>query len=960
MKKFILSTIFLIINISSFFAISYVSAVTSGDWDNALSWSPNGIPTIGDDVTILNGHTITAIDDGITHVGGLTIDLGGKLILEPDYEFKWRDNGGTLNNNGTIQGPGTLRPVFNSTLSGSGTYLNVTLRKTNSPIFIGADMEFIEVSLESGADLWINSGSTLTFSGLTNLNSPACEIQNKGVIVVNTDSFMTGTNNSQSNLKSSLGDIIFSNNTFHTPYDSYKDVTINSNLTFTNDFILSGNLIINANFTSSGSSTITFAGSSSQSINGGSLTNNNNFEKLVLNNSAGLILSGSTINISDVMQSSSGTISQSGATVVLKSTSDNKAGMIDVSSASADYSYSSGIFTSERYLSGLSNGLRLISSPVESSTLADIDDHFVFCGVLDGGVVTNNNYTLNGCGFYSVMTYNTAGTGNINSVGGNADFDGVTNLTHPISGGAGTLIYDGVETKTLLMSNEGDRSPEFDDFSIVTSAANGGFNFISNPYPCTLDYDQLRTDNGSINQTGYYTYSGAGGVGSWTTRSKSIKIPHNQGFMISTSGSSLQFNVSQTTYDHPTFVKSNNGINEPLKIIVESLENNIPNDFCYVYSDSRFSIQYDSLFEMPKMFSTEPSNFSNIFFVDNDNNNIDRLCINNNQSVDLDIDVKTGSNVHGTYNISFENLSQFMIGSCLKLEDMHNGIITDLRIDDMYSFISDSLAPYPRFKLHIDVDYDINVSNSTCFQDSSAFLTLTGSSIQGSYFNLIDSNGVLIDSLFSLEDTISFVNQNAGIYTIETNHIGNCSMLNQDIIITEPQNITAEYQIFSDTIFMDSNGIAIVDFKNKSTGASYFIWDFGDGNSSNIENPTHHYTQAGSFDVQLIAQSNEDGTCENSYHDLITVINPFSNLTIKENPKHLNFYILDKTLIISSLNDDELSLKLYSVDGKIIHESSNFKSSYRVNVSGLNRGFYIFKLHNQSKNVNNFNKFFLD
>jgi gliding motility-associated-like protein len=43
-----------------------------------------------------------------------------------------------------------------------------------------------------------------------------------------------------------------------------------------------------------------------------------------------------------------------------------------------------------------------------------------------------------------------------------------------------------------------------------------------------------------------------------------------------------------------------------------------------------------------------------------------------------------------------------------------------------------------------------------------------------------------------------------------------------------------------------------VQFLNNSTNGNYFIWDFGDGNGSNLENPTHNYTQPGNYTVQLI------------------------------------------------------------------------------------------------------------
>lgn len=42
-------------------------------------------------------------------------------------------------------------------------------------------------------------------------------------------------------------------------------------------------------------------------------------------------------------------------------------------------------------------------------------------------------------------------------------------------------------------------------------------------------------------------------------------------------------------------------------------------------------------------------------------------------------------------------------------------------------------------------------------------------------------------------------------------------------------------------------------FTNLSTNASSYIWDFGDGNSSTSENPTHTYSSSGAFTITLMA-----------------------------------------------------------------------------------------------------------
>jgi gliding motility-associated-like protein len=50
-----------------------------------------------------------------------------------------------------------------------------------------------------------------------------------------------------------------------------------------------------------------------------------------------------------------------------------------------------------------------------------------------------------------------------------------------------------------------------------------------------------------------------------------------------------------------------------------------------------------------------------------------------------------------------------------------------------------------------------------------------------------------------------------------------------------------------------------VQFYNLSSFANNYLWDFGDGNTSTAENPEHFYSTAGTYDVTLIA--NNDNNC---------------------------------------------------------------------------------------------------
>lgn len=62
-------------------------------------------------------------------------------------------------------------------------------------------------------------------------------------------------------------------------------------------------------------------------------------------------------------------------------------------------------------------------------------------------------------------------------------------------------------------------------------------------------------------------------------------------------------------------------------------------------------------------------------------------------------------------------------------------------------------------------------------------------------------------------------------------------------------------------------------FTNESYNAATFEWDFGDGTTSTEENPTHIYTEEGTYTVTLSVDGGACGTDDITYTDMIT-INP--------------------------------------------------------------------------------------
>ncbi len=61
-------------------------------------------------------------------------------------------------------------------------------------------------------------------------------------------------------------------------------------------------------------------------------------------------------------------------------------------------------------------------------------------------------------------------------------------------------------------------------------------------------------------------------------------------------------------------------------------------------------------------------------------------------------------------------------------------------------------------------------------------------------------------------------------------------------------------------------------FNNLTTGASNFVWNFGDGDTSTLNNPIHLYNIPGDYTVKLVATSTEG--CQDSISKTITILTP--------------------------------------------------------------------------------------
>lgn len=153
----------------------------------------------------------------------------------------------------------------------------------------------------------------------------------------------------------------------------------------------------------------------------------------------------------------------------------------------------------------------------------------------------------------------------------------------------------------------------------------------------------------------------------------------------------------------------------------------------------------------------------------------------------------------------------------------------------------------------VNISYLALAQAETCgeLNGIAAAINVTGGDAPYSY---LWNNGSSNDSIFNLL---------TGVYNVTVTDANNCTAFN-DVLV--PQVLGVVAAATADPI---SGGYPLtVNFTNNSTGAINYLWNFGDGDTSIINSPTHIFELQGEYQVVLTAY-NTPG-CKTS--DTLTII----------------------------------------------------------------------------------------
>ncbi len=542
-------------------------------------------------------------------------------------------------------------------------------------------------------------------------------------------------------------------------------------------------------------------------------------------------------------------------------------------------------------------GWAMMASPVKGSTFADIDDDIaITCPVCPDGSSTG------GSAFNSAFTYDETRPGTFNDF---ASYLPIGNIADPMTNGTGYYVYfgdDQVNSNDITWDVSGPFAKE-EVRLLLTSTAGGtnganisniddGFNFVGNPYPAPISWDEVY--NATISDpagadaifNSYYIYSsdevgGAGGFYSYvdgTSETPGIMddgiIPLGQAFFVQTQGPAgrtpeLIFteNAKNTLNNTPFYLKSafpqvtkHQDCHFKLTRVSDNKSANTAITFKENATVNR-DMKYDAIYKtaLPVELSVNPKAMLFYTILNGVNYSINAIPPVNGHLV-LDLYTKVG--MSGDYKISANNLNAIPEGYCINLFDKTLNINHDLKSGD-YTCALNSSDVISRFVLTIsNASFNISSTSSAplCNNASNGLATVNVKG-QGP-FNYVwrnANNQIIAETKNSNTNTNTINDLIGGTYKVEVSKLGQCAVASQTIEIEGVDAAIANFEMPSNTN-MSSNGQANIVFNNTSDKGTEFTWDFGDGKkvtNNNTVSVSHAYVKEGTYKVVLQAKNGD-------------------------------------------------------------------------------------------------------
>jgi PKD repeat protein len=635
-----------------------------------------------------------------------------------------------------------------------------------------------------------------------------------------------------------------------------------------------------------------------------------NIENITINNASGVNLESGSMNLSGTMTLTNGAFNTNNALTIISNASGTGR-IAEITGGSI-----AGNITMQRYIDAGATNWRFISSAVSNPAITQLNDDFETSGY-PGSLFPNWPTAANP--WPSVYYYD-------ETVAGAQDngYTAPTSGTNTIGTGEGLWVWcgdtiTGTQPFTLDLTgaaNTGNINLPV-TYTNTGMPTDDGWNMVGNPYPSTLDWDSPSITKSNINNAIYIWNPDleqfASYVGGFGTNGGSRYIASTQAFWVQANAASPLIQVTEASKSNTdaTFLKTSNTL--PL---VFNIQNNYGTDEMIINLNNDATLLFDPLYDAEKLASTN-ANLPYICSVINSNTD---LSINQVPAQETIIPIKVKSGTSGLHTISIDNISEYDYLNCIFLEDVFTGTTYNLFNQQSFMvFISDTTTS-ARFLLHIGTSNTLSSIDPSCMEINDGLIVIENNSTTGFETTLTDSEGNILVNNTGVYNTDSIFNLASGTYTIQTND-ATCGNISEIVILNEPSLITAN--------FTYTNTALTYTFNNTSQNGISYLWDFGDGSTSTLENPDYTYLSEGTYLVTLTVYQNE--TCFATTTQWVTIISTGIETV---NEVEAKVWINDNALLINTSTEQYETYQIKNTLGQILVSESfhnNNKASCNLN-----------------------------
>ena len=337
--------------------------------------------------------------------------------------------------------------------------------------------------------------------------------------------------------------------------------------------------------------------------------------------------------------------------------------------------------------------------------------------------------------------------------------------------------------------------------------------------------------------------------------------------------------------------------------------------------------------------------------------NGDEIAINSLPSLtrDIKVDLHTWVNIDDSYTFDFIELFAFAPNIDIYMYDKQSGAVYDLLNTSSTTIHLDAnIDSSARFELHFSLPATVTALDESCYDaDDGEILINDPGNINWSY-SLMDNNNNLVATGTNINDSILVTGLSEGQYTvISTTYYGITD--SATISVNAPDPIVAAIAADQTTVYI--SGGATVTFQNATSGATDYLWDFGDNNTSSDFEPVHSYSAEGVYTVTMTAST---GNCSDLQTLSVIVIDDVTSIeTFNSAPStriirdHFGYY-----LSTGASSANHILIELYSLEGKQVYSRHHVEVTNQpiyLDLNYLPEGIYIARIvmkeHNATQKI---------